>query len=55
MSDHQNHLFPIMKHKRTILLIVSAILTLSLASCGTMRGLGEDISGAGQGLKKAAS
>ena len=45
----------LMKHKRLILFIASAILALSLTSCGTMRGIGEDISSAGRGIKRAAS
>jgi predicted small secreted protein len=46
----------ILKHKRAIiLLIASVLLGLFVPSCATMRGLGEDISGAGRCLKKAAS
>jgi predicted small secreted protein len=46
----------IRKHKRAIvLLITTALLGLFFPSCATMRGLGEDISGAGRSLKKAAS
>lgn len=44
------------KLKRTLLfLLTSALLGLSLSSCATVRGLGEDISGGGRALKKAAS
>lgn len=50
------HSTMIQKHKRKLLLLLaSALLALSLSSCGTMQGLGEDISGAGRGLQKAAS
>jgi predicted small secreted protein len=46
----------ILKHKRAIiLLIATAFIGLFIPSCATMRGLGEDISGAGRCLKKAAS
>ena len=44
------------KHKRAIVLFTaSALLGMLVPSCATMRGLGEDISGAGRSLKKAAS
>lgn len=46
----------IQKHKRIIiLLIASALFSMFTSSCGTMRGIGQDISGAGRGLQKAAS
>ena len=46
----------IRKHKRAIfLLITSVLLGLFVPSCATVRGLGEDISGAGRSLRKAAS
>jgi len=45
----------IQKHKRLLLLIASAILTLSLASCGTISGIGKDLSTGGRALSKAAS
>lgn len=45
----------IKKHKRSILLIASAILTLSLTSCNTMQGIGQDISKGGRALSGAAS
>jgi len=47
-----------MKHhskRNLLLLIASALIALLFSSCATMRGLGEDISGAGRGLQKAAS
>ncbi|HEX5791370.1 MAG TPA: entericidin A/B family lipoprotein [Luteolibacter sp.] len=44
------------KFKRTLIRIIAwALLGLSLTSCATMRGLGEDISAGGRGLQKAAS
>jgi predicted small secreted protein len=46
----------IQKHKRTILLLLATAVFAGLStSCATMRGLGEDVSGAGRGLQKAAS
>lgn len=46
----------IQKHKRLIvLLMASALISLFASSCGTVRGIGQDISGAGRGLQKAAS
>lgn len=51
----RHNLFILMKHKRLILLASSAILALSLSSCGTMRGIGQDISAGGRALSKAAS
>lgn len=46
----------IQKHKRTIILLITSALIASLApSCGTVRGIGEDVSSLGRGMKKAAS
>jgi predicted small secreted protein len=46
----------IKKHKRIIvLLIASLVFSMFTSSCGTVRGIGQDISGAGRGLQKAAS
>ena len=46
----------IQKHKRAFLLLLVSLAFAGLStSCATMRGLGQDISGAGRGLQKAAS
>ncbi len=46
----------IQKHKRSFLLLLASLVFAGLStSCATMRGLGQDISGAGRGLQKAAS
>ena len=44
------------KHKRTLVrLIALVMLGLSISSCSTVHGLGEDLSGAGRGLQKVTS
>ena len=54
--NHKPHPIMIQKHKRIIILIIaSALFSMFTSSCGTMRGIGQDISGAGRGLQKAAS
>jgi predicted small secreted protein len=40
--------------QRFILALVVASLGLGLAGCGTMRGIGEDVQGAGRAIKRAA-
>lgn len=53
---NHNSSIMIQKHKRTILLLIASALFVAFSSsCATMRGLGEDVSGAGRGLQKAAS
>lgn len=45
-----------MKHKRIIvLLIASVVFSMFTSSCGTVRGVGSDISGVGRGIRNAAS
>jgi predicted small secreted protein len=39
---------------RAILFIVLAAFGLSLSGCGTVRGVGEDMQGAGRAIKRAA-
>jgi predicted small secreted protein len=52
----QPHTIMIKKHKRIIvLLIASLVLSMFTSSCGTVSGVGQDISRAGRGLQKAAS
>jgi predicted small secreted protein len=54
--NHKPHPIMIQQHKRIIiLLIASALFSMFTSSCGTVRGIGQDISGAGRGLQKAAS
>lgn len=58
MSDYTNKPHPIMiqKHKRIITLIIaSALFALCSSSCGTIRGVGNDVSGVGRGIRNAAS
>ena len=44
------------KHKRTLVrLIALVLLGLSVSSCSTLHGIGEDLSGAGRGLQKVTS
>ncbi len=44
-----------MKSMRLLLIAASAIFALSLASCNTMAGIGQDIKKGGQALSDAAS
>lgn len=50
------HSIMIRKHKRIIVLLVASVLfSIFTSSCGTMRGIGSDISGVGRGIRNAAS
>ncbi len=44
------------KHKRTLVRSIALVLFgLSISSCSTMHGIGEDLSGVGRGLQKVTS
>jgi predicted small secreted protein len=43
------------RRSRAILFVLLAALGLSLSACGTVRGVGEDMQGAGRAIKRAAS